>query len=116
MKKSGNQTKNGKEDKALKKRGNEKSTLIKALHCWQLYVLLIPALIWLAVFAYYPMYGLIIAFKDFKIREGILGSPWAQPLFEHFQTFFSTSIAVNAIKNSVILSLESLPGASIFRS
>lgn len=108
MKISGNQTQNGKDNKALKKKGNEKSTLIKALHCWQLYVLLIPALIWLAVFAYYPMYGLIIAFKDFRIREGILGSPWAQPLFEHFQTFFSTSIAVNAIKNTVILSLETL--------
>lgn len=107
MKKSGNQKSNGKGEVALKK-GNEKSKLVKALHCWQLYVLLLPALIWLAVFAYYPMYGLIIAFKDFKIREGILASPWAEPLFKHFIDFFSTSIAVNAIKNTIILSLETL--------
>ena len=107
MKKSGNQKSNGKGEVALKK-GNEKSKLVKALHCWQLYVLLLPALLWLAVFAYYPMYGLIIAFKDFKIREGILASPWAEPLFKHFIDFFSTSIAVNAIKNTIILSLETL--------
>lgn len=54
------------------------------------------------------MYGLIIAFKDFKGREGILGSPWADPLLKHFQAFFSTSIAVSAIKNTVIISLLSL--------
>ena len=54
----------------------ESGKLKKALSCWQLYILLIPALIWLIVFAYYPMYGLIIAFKDFKGRMGIIGSPW----------------------------------------
>lgn len=78
------------------------------LKSWQLYVLLIPALLWALVFAYYPMYGVIIAFKDYKIRAGILGSPWADPLFKYFQQFFSTSIAVNAIKNTIIISLESL--------
>lgn len=81
---------------------------VKLVKCWQLYVLLIPALVWLALFAYYPMYGLLIAFKDFKVKLRITGSPWAEPLFKHFQMFFSTSIAVNAISNTLILSLESL--------
>ena len=54
------------------------------------------------------MYGLIIAFKDYKIRKGIVGSPWANPLFRYFTDFFSTSIALNAIKNTVLISLESL--------
>ena len=80
----------------------------KALSCWQLYILLIPALIWLIVFAYYPMYGLIIAFKDFKGRMGIMGSPWADPIFKYFKMFFSTSIAMTAIKNTIVISLESL--------
>lgn len=79
-----------------------------ALKCWQLYVLLIPAFLWAAVFAYYPMYGLIIAFKDYKIRKGIIGSPWADPLFKYFEQFFSTSIALQAIQNTIIISLESL--------
>ena len=82
--------------------------LKEASKCWQLYVLLIPALLWAIIFAYYPMYGVIIAFKDYKIREGILGSPWATPLFRYFKEFFSTSIAVNAIKNTIVVSLESL--------
>ena len=91
-----------------KKSGMFKYYLKEASKCWQLYVLLIPALLWAVIFAYYPMYGVIIAFKDYKIREGILGSPWATPLFRYFKEFFSTSIAVNAIKNTIVVSLESL--------
>lgn len=92
-----------------KEKLGEKSGLAKVLSSWQLYVLLLPALIWLLLFAYYPMYGVIIAFKDFKIRGGgILGSPWANPLWKYFEQFFSTSIAVTAIKNTIVLSLEQL--------
>ncbi|MDL2318108.1 ABC transporter permease subunit [Eubacteriales bacterium OttesenSCG-928-A19] len=80
----------------------------RALSCWQLYILMIPALVWLVVFAYFPMYGLVIAFKDFKIRAGILASPWAEPLFKYFTQFFSTSIAITSIKNTVLLSLYQL--------
>ncbi len=86
----------------------KKRNLKKILRSWQLYVLLLPAAVWIIVFAYYPMYGLLIAFKDFKIREGIISSPWAEPLFKHFAQFFQTSIAVTAIKNTVVLSLLSL--------
>lgn len=82
--------------------------LRRALQSWQLYVLLLPALVWLFTFAYYPMYGLIIAFKDFRIRAGILASPWATPIFKYFEQFFSTSIAVNAITNTILLSLYQL--------
>ena len=67
-----------------------------------------PALIWLFLFAYYPMYGLIIAFKDFKIRAGILASPWANPLFKHFTNFFSTTIASTTIINTILLSVYQL--------
>lgn len=86
----------------------EKGTFARILSSWQLYVLLLPALLWLLFFAYYPMYGVIIAFKDFKARSGILGSPWASPIFKYFQQFFTTSIAVTAIKNTILLSLEQL--------
>ena len=85
-----------------------KTNAKRTLKAWQLYVLLIPALLWAVIFAYYPMYGVVIAFKDYKIRAGILGSPWADPLLTYFQQFFSTSIALNAIKNTIVISLESL--------
>ena len=85
-----------------------KYTVRKVLEKWQLYVLLLPAVVWLILFAYYPMYGLLIAFKDYKGNIGILGSPWADPILKHFETFSSTSIAVNAIWNTVIISLLTL--------
>jgi putative aldouronate transport system permease protein len=75
---------------------------------WRLYTLMLPALVWLGCFAYAPMYGLIIAFKDFRARSGIMGSPWANPLFKHFTSFFSTSIAWTTITNTLILSLLTL--------
>ena len=52
-----------------KKSGMFKYYLKEASKCWQLYVLLIPALLWAVIFAYYPMYGVIIAFKDYKIGK-----------------------------------------------
>ena len=75
------------------------------VHNWRLYVLMLPALAWLIIFAYYPMYGLLISFKDYKGTLGILGSPWATPLWKHFAAFFSTSIAKNVIVNTLVLSL-----------
>ena len=50
------------------------------------YGMLAPAVILLAIFAYWPMYGVTIAFKDYSPRKGILGSEWVQ--FEHFKTLF----------------------------
>ena len=60
---------------------------------WQLYVLLLPAPLWLAVFAYYPMYGCSLpSFKRLtKGGMGILGSLGGL-LLKHFETIFSTSI------------------------
>lgn len=72
---------------------------------WRLYVLMLPALIWVGIFVYYPMYGLSIAFKDFRVRAGITGSPWADPLFKHFSAFFSTNIAWTTISNTLVLSI-----------
>ena len=86
----------------------DRSFIERLGRCWQLYVLLLPALVWLILFAYYPMYGLVIAFKDFKIRAGILASPWISPWYKHFADFFSTSIAKTTIVNTVLLSLYQL--------
>jgi putative aldouronate transport system permease protein len=106
-KKGGKMGRRGEKSPAAKKAGRSRN-LKKVLSAWQLYVLLLPSLVWAIVFAYYPMYGLIISFKDYKIRQGIMGSPWANPIFKYFQQFFSTSIAVTAIKNTILISLESI--------
>ena len=43
---------------------------------WQLYLLLLPAFVYVLIFSYGPMYGIIMAFKDYKIGDGIWGSAW----------------------------------------
>ena len=93
---------------SLDPNAGDRSLFRRIAGCWQLYVLLIPAVVWLALFAYYPMYGLIIAFKDFKIRAGIMASPWVTPWFKHFGDFFATSIAKTVIVNTVLLSVYQL--------
>lgn len=72
---------------------------------WPLYLMLLPVFIWYAVFKYGPMYGLVIAFKDYSIHKGILGSPWADPLFKHFSYFFNGPYAKQIIGNTFIISI-----------
>ena len=75
---------------------------------WGLYLLLLPALVLLILFAYKPMYGVVIAFKNYKNSLGILGSPWAEPLFKNFQRFFNSYQCEATIRNTLRLSLYSL--------
>lgn len=87
-------------------RARAKAALHVLKHSWQLWVLLLPGLVWLILFCYAPMGGLLIAFKDFKPKLGILGSPWAG--LKYFERFFSTNIAVNTIFNTLRLSINTL--------
>ncbi len=71
-----------------------------------LYLLLIPGLIYLLVFKYAPMYGVLIAFKDFDIMAGILKSPWCG--FDNFKYLFSSSDFYVLLRNSLLISLYRL--------
>lgn len=73
---------------------------------WQLWLLLTPALVYILIFAYQPMYGALIAFKDFNPRLGIMKSPWAG--FKYFQQFFQTSIFSKTLINTILLSVFNL--------
>lgn len=73
---------------------------------WQIYVMLLPTIIWFLVFLYKPMYGLQIAFKDYSIFKGVASSPWVG--FEHFQTLFSNDQFIRAVKNTVTISFYNL--------
>lgn len=76
------------------------------LRNWQLYVFLLPALIYFLVFHYIPMYGVQIAFKDFYANLGITGSPWVG--FEHFERFFNSYYFWRLLKNTIMLNLYGL--------
>lgn len=82
-----------------------------------LYVLILPAFLYFLIFAYVPMYGVQIAFKNFVSNKGFLGSEWADPIFKHFQTFFSSvnfgSIVGNTLSLSLYYILASFPAAII---
>ncbi|MBQ8162403.1 MAG: sugar ABC transporter permease [Clostridia bacterium] len=73
-----------------------------------LYLLLLPSLILLIIFSYKPMYGVIIAFKDYKNALGIMGSPWSEPLFKNFTRFFNSFQSGTTIRNTILLSLYSM--------
>ncbi len=76
---------------------------------WSLYLLLIPVVAWFITFCYYPMYGVVIGFKDYYAKLGILGSPWAeQNGLEHFIWLFSTADFSRALKNTVVISVLKL--------
>jgi len=66
---------------------------------WELYLLLVPVILYFLVFHYYPLYGLQIAFKDFIATKGITGSPWVG--FKHFERFFDSYYFWRLIKNTV---------------
>lgn len=78
----------------------------KILARWQLYLLLLLPLLYIIIFAYVPMGGLIIAFKQYDFRKGILGSPWVG--LKHFKDFFKSYKFVMVLKNTLTLSLYSL--------
>lgn len=84
---------------------------IRSRRIWNargLYLLLLVPVVYVFIYNYIPIYGVIIAFKDYSVRKGILGSPWADPLFKNFQRFLSSPAAKTTIVNTLSLSLYSL--------
>ena len=73
---------------------------------WQLYLLLLLPLIYIAVFAYVPMGGLVIAFKKYNVRQGIWGSTWVG--LDNFVKFFTSYKFPIIMKNTLMISLYSL--------
>lgn len=73
---------------------------------WPLYVLLLPALTYIIIFAYGPMYGAIIAFKDYKIAKGIWGSSWVG--LKWFEKFVNYHDFWELVQNTLRISVYSI--------
>ena len=80
--------------------------LMKLNRSKELYLFLLPAVVYFLVFNYFPMYGVQIAFKDFSPVLGITGSPWIG--FQHFDRFFHSYYFTRLLRNTLYLSLYSL--------
>ena len=73
---------------------------------WQLYVIMIPAVLFYIFFMYKPMWGLQIAFKDYKIFAGMDKSPWVG--FKHFSAFLSSPYFGRNLKNTLLINFYGL--------
>lgn len=84
-----------------------KKTKIKQMASdYQLYIMLIPFVLYFALFVYRPMGGLIIAFKDYSVYKGIFGSPWVG--LDNFKVFFESPYFFRLIRNTLLISTYGL--------
>ena len=73
---------------------------------WQFYVIIALPMLYFIVFKYVPMYGILLAFKKYRISKGIWGSPWVG--LAQFVKFFSNPSALQIMWNTFILSMYAL--------
>jgi putative aldouronate transport system permease protein len=71
-----------------------------------LYFMILPVVVYYALFHYAPMYGAIIAFKDYRVAQGFLDSPWVG--FKHFTAFFESYYFWRLLKNTLLLNVYQL--------
>ncbi|SEO66066.1 sugar ABC transporter permease [Paenibacillus sp. OV219] len=70
------------------------------------YLLLLPVVIYYAIFSYIPMYGVTLSFKKYMFNKGVLGSPWVG--FDNFHYIFRYSAFWNAFRNTIMISFGRL--------
>ena len=71
-----------------------------------LYLILLPFILWYAVFVFKPMYGMVIAFKDYSLFKGIAGCDWIG--FQNFKEFLTSPYFYITFKNTLMLNIHSL--------
>lgn len=91
--------------RSLKKEKMRMKTPLKRriLNHWENYLMLLPVVAFYLVFSYFPMYGIVIAFKEYYPTMGIIGSPWFGAV--HFKWLFAAPEFLRAVKNTVVISL-----------
>lgn len=90
----------------LKKTPTSASTMKLGTRIWrhrQFYLMALPAIIYVAIFCYGPMYGLQIAFKNYRMSLGVFKSPWIG--FRNFTDFFTSYSFKTLMENTFLLSL-----------
>jgi len=90
----------------IKKVPGTRSPLQQIKRCWQLYLIILLPMIVIFIFSYGPMFGVQIAFKEFRARDGIWGSPWIG--FFHFQNFFRSYQFKRILTNTIGISVYDL--------
>ncbi len=73
---------------------------------WQLWIMIFPAVLYIAIFCYGPMYGLQLAFRDYDFSKGITGGNWAG--FKYFMQYFQSPMFLPTIKNTFVIAFFSI--------
>ncbi|WP_413374939.1 ABC transporter permease [Alkalihalobacillus sp. 1P02AB] len=81
---------------------NQKGPLARFFQQWELQMMVLPGIILILIFNYIPMYGVVMAFQQFNIFEGISGSKWVG--LENFERFFNDPRFWEIMRNTLILS------------
>ena len=76
------------------------------IRCKYLYLIFLIPFIYYIVFQYWPMYGILIAFKNFSMRKGISGSPWVG--FKHFEKFLFDDYFWTLVRNTLLINIYNL--------
>lgn len=71
-----------------------------------LYLMMIPGLLFFLIYRYIPMYGVVMAFQNFRLARGFLNSPWVG--FANFEKFFTSAFFPMVMENTLIISLAKL--------
>lgn len=79
---------------------------------WVLYLFLLPTLIYLLIFHYWPLYGIQIAFRNFKPTKGIWGSQWVG--MKYFEKFFNSYMFKDLLTNTIVLSVYQIVASFAF--
>lgn len=69
----------------------------------EIYLMLIPVMLFFIIFSYVPMYGILIAWKDYLPKKGIIGSDWVG--WKWFKMFFERPEMLRALKNTIVISV-----------
>lgn len=88
----------------LKSNYQKKWNLI--LNNWELYVMIVPVILFYVIFCYVPMYGVLMAFQNYKPILGISGSEWIG--FKNFTVFMSSPAFVRVLRNTLTISISTV--------
>ena len=99
-------TKSAALEKEMKVRTAKPNKRLRFYRCLPLYLMFLPVLAYYILFNYVPMFGVAIAFKNYKVTRGFLGSAWCG--LDNFRSFFDSIYAWRCIRNTLSISLLSL--------
>jgi putative aldouronate transport system permease protein len=87
----------------LKREGTRNEFLVSVKQNWDLLLLMVPVVAFFVIFAYIPMSGIVLAFKEYRLMDGIWGSPWVG--LKQFRILFATPSFFEVLRNTVVISV-----------